>query len=57
VHTWLNMVEIEIGVLKQQCLSRRISERDTLVREIATWQKHRNETAPCSMDVYYRTCA
>jgi hypothetical protein len=29
------MVEIEIGVLKQQCLSRRIAERETLVREIA----------------------
>jgi transposase len=43
--SWLNMVEIEIGVLKQQCLSRRIAKRDTLVREIAAWQEHRNQAA------------
>jgi transposase len=43
--SWLNMVEIEIGVLKQQCLSRRISNRDTLVHEIAAWQAHRNTAA------------
>jgi hypothetical protein len=27
------MVEIEIGVLKQQCLARRIAERETLELE------------------------
>jgi transposase len=43
--SWLNTVEIEIGVLKQQCLSRRIAERETLVREIAAWQRRRNEAA------------
>lgn len=43
--SWLNMVEIEIGVLKQQCLSRRISNRETLVHEIAVWQAHRNTAA------------
>jgi hypothetical protein len=43
--SWLNMVEIEIGVLKQQCLSQRIAERETLVREIAAWEKRRNESA------------
>lgn len=41
--SWLNMVEIEIGVLKQQCLSRRIADRETLVQEIAAWEKRRNE--------------
>jgi transposase len=40
--SWLNMVEIEIGVLKQQCLSRRISDLPTLVREINAWQERRN---------------
>ena len=40
--SWLNMVEIEIGVLRGQCLDRRIGERDVLVAEIATWQKQRN---------------
>jgi hypothetical protein len=38
------MVEIEIGVLKQQCLLRRTANRETLVREIAHWQAYRNET-------------
>lgn len=41
--SWLNMVEIEIGVLKAQCLARRIGDRDTLRREIAAWEKARNE--------------
>ena len=40
--SWLNMVEIEIGVLGKQCLDRRIPERETLQREIAHWQRQRN---------------
>lgn len=41
--SWLNMVEIEIGVLKAQCLDRRIAERETLVREVAAWEQQRND--------------
>jgi len=40
--SWLNMVEIEIGVLRGQCLDRRIGERETLEAEIAAWQQQRN---------------
>ena len=40
--SWLNMVEIEIGVLRGQCLDRRIDEPDRLVREIAAWERQRN---------------
>jgi transposase len=40
--SWLNMVEIEIGVLRAQCLDRRIGERALLVSEIAAWQEQRN---------------
>lgn len=40
--SWLNMVEIEIGVLREQCLDRRIGERDVLVAEIDAWQRQRN---------------
>ena len=36
------MVEIEIGVLRAQCLDRRIGERERLVSEIAAWQTRRN---------------
>ncbi len=40
--SWLNMVEIEIGVLRGQCLDRRIGERQHLVAEIAAWERQRN---------------
>ncbi len=40
--SWLNMVEIEIGVMVQQCLDRRIPDKDTLVSEIAAWERRRN---------------
>src|SRR3954466_10344751 len=36
--SWLNMVEIEIGVLRGQCLDRRIGARDCLVSKIAAWE-------------------
>jgi hypothetical protein len=42
--SWLNMVEIEIGVLKSQCLSRRIEVRAKLVSEIAAWERQRNDS-------------
>ena len=42
--SWLNMVEIEIGVLKGQCLDRRIESCDRLVAEIDAWQAQRNQT-------------
>lgn len=40
--SWLNMVEIEIGVLRGQCLDRRIGECKKLVSEIKAWQSQRN---------------
>jgi hypothetical protein len=33
--SWLNMVEIEIGVLRSQCLDRRIDSKECLISEIA----------------------
>ena len=36
------MVEDEIGVLSQQCLDRRIPERETLQSEVAHWEQRRN---------------
>ena len=36
------MVEIEIGVLRGQCLDRRIGEREVLIAEIDAWQRRRN---------------
>lgn len=40
--SWLNMVEIEIGVLRSQCLDRRIAERERLEAEVAAWERQRN---------------
>src|SRR5271165_5116748 len=40
--SWLNMVEIEIGVLRSQCLDRRIDNKNQLVAEIDAWEKQRN---------------
>jgi transposase len=43
--SWLNMVEIEIGVLRGQCLDRRIGEREVLDTEIEAWERQRNASA------------
>jgi len=40
--SWLNMVEIEIGVLRGQCLDRRIDDPKRLRREIIAWERRRN---------------
>jgi DDE superfamily endonuclease len=40
--SWLNMVEIEIGVLTSQCLDRRIESYARLVAETAAWERRRN---------------
>jgi len=43
--SWLNMVEVEIGVLRGQCLDRRIATQQRLVSEIAAWERQRNASA------------
>jgi len=40
--SWLNMVEIEVGVLCEQCLADRIPDEETLRHEIAAWETKRN---------------
>jgi hypothetical protein len=40
--SWLNMAEIELGILIRQCLSRRISDKILLETEVTAWQKDRN---------------
>ena len=40
--SWLNMAEIEIGILDRQCLDRRLPDRTTLVAEVDAWQQRRN---------------
>ena len=40
--SWLNMAEIEIGVLRAQCIERRIDNVDELRTEVAAWEMERN---------------
>jgi len=40
--SWLNMAEIEIGILSRQCLDRRIPDRNALRTEVDAWQQARN---------------
>jgi hypothetical protein len=46
--SWLNMVEIEIGVLRSQCLDRRIDQKDRLLAEIAAWEASSNRSGACT---------
>jgi len=41
--SWLDLAESELAVLTSQCLSRRIPDKQTLEREVAAWQDHRNK--------------
>ena len=41
--SWLNIAEIELSVVARQCLDRRIPDLVTLRREIAAWEKARNQ--------------
>ena len=43
--SWLNIAEIELSVLSQQCLVRRIATVDELYHEITAWQQERNQSA------------
>jgi len=40
--SWLNMAEIEIGILTRQCLDRRVASRQLLQSEVNAWQLARN---------------
>jgi transposase len=43
--SWLNMAEIELSVLKGQCLDRRIADMATMQTEVAAWEADRNNCA------------
>ena len=40
--SWLNMAEIEIGVLSRQCLSESMTSIDEMRRKVSAWQCRRN---------------
>jgi hypothetical protein len=43
--SWLNMAEIELNVLANQCLDRRTGPKERLISEIQAWQVQRNRKA------------
>jgi hypothetical protein len=40
--SWLNMAEVELSVFTGQCLKRRIDNIDIVKKEVAIWEKFRN---------------
>jgi DDE superfamily endonuclease len=40
--SWLDIAEIELGILNRQCLDRRIGTVDELKQEVRAWQRSRN---------------
>ena len=52
--SWLNMAEIEIGVLSRQCLSRYIESKERIITEVGAWQRERNN-AKATVDWQFTT--
>jgi len=55
--SWLNMAEIEIGVLTRQCLNTRFETRDALRRNVKVWEQHRNRKRQPLMWTFTRQMA
>lgn len=43
--SWLNMAEIEIGVLSRQCLAQQMIAFDEMKYQVAVWQFQRNSSS------------
>jgi len=52
--SWLNMAEIEIGVMSRQCLKRRIPTKEEMSHAVKAWTCHRN-AANLSVDWHFTT--
>jgi len=42
--SWLNMAEIEIGIMNRQCLDRRLDDLEVTAREVRAWELQRNQS-------------
>lgn len=40
--SWLNVAEIEIGIMDRECTNRRIKDKEMLSKEVKAWEKRRN---------------
>jgi len=52
--SWLDMAEIELGILGRQCRSRRIDNIEDLRRQVKAWEKSRDE-ARVTVNWQFRT--
>ena len=52
--SWLDMAEIEIGILSRQCLNRRLEDIEQLRTEVAAWERARNHRS-VNVDWRFRT--
>ncbi len=52
--SWLNIAEIELSVLKRQCLAGRIADIETMRTEVHTWNTDRNNRQ-AKVDWQFRT--
>ena len=41
--SWLNVAEIEIGVMDAECTRRRIPDKEAIRREVIAWERQRNK--------------
>ena len=53
--SWLNMAEIEIGVLSRQCLAQKMTSVSEMRRHVSVWQFRRN-TAQTSVNWRFSSC-
>jgi len=40
--SWLNMAEMEIGIMNRQCLDRRLDSLEKIATEVTAWENQRN---------------
>jgi len=53
--SWLNMAEVEIGILSGQCLAKNMTSIDVMRRAVSAWQLRRNVS--CSTVIWRFTTA
>jgi hypothetical protein len=41
--SWVNMAETEIRIMNGQCLDRRLDSQERIAREVAAWERKRND--------------
>jgi hypothetical protein len=41
--SWLNVAELEIGIMEKQCTGQRIADQESMASTVAAWQHRRNQ--------------